>query len=234
MAVGSILVVDDDAALADLLGLTLQDAGYETSAVVDGPSALSAVHASPPDLVLLDIGLPGLDGFEVCRRLRTARLSMPIIMLTSRAEDLDKVLGLELGADDYVTKPFSSRELVARIRAVLRRSGVGAELVPEPDPASIAEVGRLRVDRAQWRAHFDGIELTLTSTEFELLWALVGEPGNVLSRDALILAVYGPDVVVSDRSIDTFVKRIRRKLADIDPDVDALQTVRGVGYRMVL
>ncbi len=219
-----ILVVEDDTALAEMLGLALRDAGYEPRLAHDGERGLAAAIADEPALVILDVGLPRLDGFEVCRRLRAAGCVAPIILLTSRSDEIDKVLGLELGADDYMTKPFSVRELVARIRSAMRR-------VAMTPTAQVWSSGRLHLDRARWLARYADVELSLTTTEFDLLWTLANAGGNVCDRDTLITALYGPGVVVADRTIDTFVKRIRRKIGEVDDAFDALQTVRGVGYR---
>mgnify|MGYP001171009535 CR=1 FL=1 len=221
----AVLVVEDDVSLADMLALALEDEGFEVRTVHDGSSAVTRVHEDPPALVLLDVGLPKLDGFSVCRQLRQSASAVPIIMVTSRDDEIDKVLGLDLGADDYVTKPFVVRELMARVRAVLRRT---QRMPPSSD---VRSVGGLLLDRAQWRARYDARELTLTTTEFDLLWALVEGEGNVCPRDALIEAVYGPGIVVAARTIDTFVKRIRRKIGEVDPSFESLETVRGVGYR---
>jgi two-component system, OmpR family, response regulator len=219
-----ILIIEDDASLADMLALAFHDAGFDTSVARDGEAGLVAARGEDPALIVLDVGLPHLDGLEVCRRLRAEGSRIPMVMLTSRGDEIDKVLGLELGADDYVTKPFSLRELLARIRSALRR----AAMVPEP---GTRRAGRLHLDRGRWLARYDEVELSLTTTELGLLWTLVEAEGHVCARDRLIEAVYGAGVVVADRTIDTFIKRIRRKLTEIDGSFTALETVRGVGYR---
>ena len=228
-----LLLVDDDAALVDVLAMALQDAGFSVRTAADGAAGWRAFEQRVPDLVLLDLLMPELDGLQLCKLIR-AQHTTPVIMLTSRDEEMDRVLGLELGADDYVTKPFSTRELIARIRAALRRVALDRAGGPAPDgdEASACDLGPLRLDRRRREVTLGGVTLTLTLTEFELLWALVRRPGQVLSRDELIDRVYGEEVVVAGRTIDTFVKRLRHKLAEVDPDFSPIETVRGVGYRV--
>ncbi len=221
---GRILVVDDDDALVDLVQMAFADAGFEVDVARDGRAGLEAHARTNPDLVLLDVMMPEVDGFEVCRRLR-ATSRTPVVMLTSRDDEVDKIVGLEIGADDYVTKPFSVRELVARVRAVLRR------VHEAPASSEVAEAGVVRVDRSTRHAHAGGQVLSLTATEFELLFALVAAPGRAFSRDDLIDAVYGVDIVVAHRTIDTFVKRLRKKIRDAADGADPIETVRSVGYR---
>ncbi|MCA9553350.1 MAG: response regulator transcription factor [Myxococcales bacterium] len=222
-----ILVVDDDRHLQDVLEMALSDAGFMVRAAYDGAAGWAAFTERRPDLCVLDVTMPELDGFELCRRIRRAA-DTPVVMLTSRDDELDKVVGLEIGADDYVTKPFSTRELVARLRAHLRRVQGTA---PEPAGARCV-VGALSVDRAQREIRLgDDVVRDITATEFELLWALVGAPGLVKTRDDLVDAVYGEGVVVAPRTIDTFVKRLRRKLREVDPGFDEIETIRAVGYR---
>jgi two-component system OmpR family response regulator len=230
-----ILLVDDDRALTDVLCLALQDAGFEVRTAADGRAGWRAFNDEVPDLVVLDLLMPELDGLQLCRMIRE-RHATPIVMLTSRDEEIDKVLGLELGADDYVTKPFSTRELVARIRAALRRveldrlHGEGAE----PEEGAALELGELRLDRQRREVLLGETPIRLTSTEFELLWTLAERPGHVLARDQLIDRVYGEEVVVDHRTIDTFVKRLRHKLAGATSGrgQELIETVRGVGYRI--
>jgi two-component system OmpR family response regulator len=218
-----ILLIDDDRALTDVLSMSLEDAGFTVACAHDGLAGWRAFEGDPPDLVVLDLVMPELDGLELCRRIRAGHRT-PIIMLTSRDEELDRVLGLELGADDYVTKPFSTRELVARIRAALRR----VDMERKPVEESSMRRGALRLDRDRRRVWLREAEVTLTATEFDLLWTLASRPGHVLPRQELIDRVYGEGIVVADRTIDTFIKRLRRKLAD---SAHAIETVRGVGYR---
>jgi len=218
--------VDDDPALVDVLSMALESAGFAVTTASNGRAGWDALQADPPDLVLLDLVMPEMDGLELCRRIRAAHTT-PVVMLTSRDDELDKVLGLELGADDYVTKPFSTRELVARIRATLRRVQMQHDA---QEPATL-QLGPLRVDRDRREVWLGGQAVTLTATEFELLWTLAAHPRRVFGRQALIDRVYGEGIVVADRTIDTFIKRLRQKLAAADQGFDAIETVRGVGYR---
>jgi two-component system response regulator ChvI len=218
-----ILLVDDDRGLVDMLSMALEDAGFSVAAAHDGKQGWQRFSASPPDLVVLDLLMPELDGLGLCKRIRENHTT-PIVMLTSRDEEMDKVLGLEMGADDYVTKPFSTRELVARIRAALRRS------VPTAESRERLNADDLCLDRARRSITMKGVALALTATEFELLWALVSERGRVLGRDKLMELLYG-DLIISERTLDTFIKRIRRKLREVVPSFDAIETVRSVGYR---
>jgi DNA-binding response OmpR family regulator len=218
-----ILLVDDDRGLVDMLSMALEDAGFRVAVAHDGKQGWQRFCDSLPDLVVLDLLMPELDGLGLCQRIREAHTT-PIVMLTSRDEEMDKVVGLEMGADDYVTKPFSTRELVARIRAALRRAA------PTTKGHERLVAGDVCLDRARRSVTMQGVPLALTATEFELLWALVAEPGRVLGRDTLMALVYG-DLVVSERTLDTFIKRIRRKLREAVPSCDPIETVRSVGYR---
>ena len=222
-----ILVVDDDPHLREVVTYALQRAGFQVSTVGDGRAALVEVDRSPPDLVVLDVMMPEMDGLEVCRRIR-AKGRLPIVFLSSRNEEVDRVLGLEMGGDDYVTKPFSTRELVARVRAVLRRAQPPA---PDELEEAILEVSALRLEPASRRVYVHGKEITLTATEFELLRALMRSPGRVLSRAALAEATYGAGHHVADRTLDSHVSRARRKLRGAG--ADPIEAVRGVGYRLV-
>jgi two-component system OmpR family response regulator len=224
----TVLLVDDDGGLLDVLAMALEDEGFAVSCARDGTEGLAAFERVRPDLVVLDVLMPELDGIEVCRRIRATHRT-PIIMLTSRDQEVDKVLGLEMGADDYVTKPFSTRELSARIRAALRR--VDLDRSP-PAGETRRDRGLLALDRARREVRVGGALVTLTATEFDLLWTLAGEPGRVFTRDALMDAVYGEGIVVAHRTIDTFVKRIRQKLGVEGFPAEAIETVRGVGYRL--
>lgn len=218
------MLVDDDEALVDLVQMAFTDAGFEVEVARDGRAGLDAHARTNPDLVVLDVMMPHVDGFEVCRRLR-ATSRTPIVMLTSRDDEIDKIVGLEIGADDYVTKPFSVRELVARIRALLRRA------YDAPVSNDSAEAGVVRVDRSTHHAYAAGQVLAVTATEFELLYTLVATPGRAFTRDELIDAVYGVDIVVAHRTIDTFVKRLRKKIREAANGADPIETVRSVGYR---
>ena len=221
-----VLIVDDETDLAELLAYNLQRAGYETRVVSDGRAGLEAVDAFGPELVILDVMMPGLTGTEVAQRLRRdARTRhIPIIMLTAKAEESSELDGLSSGADDYLTKPFSMRVLEARIEAVLRR----ARGVPEPK-GSVLRAGPLEVNVEAHVATVNGRPLKITVTEFKLLEALVAAEGRVLSRQALITRALGPDVTVTERTVDVHVTSIRKKLGE---HADLLRTVRGVGYRL--
>ena len=222
--VTSILIVEDEAALAEPLEYLLSREGYETTTASDGVAALAAFDRSPPDLVLLDLMLPGIPGTEVCRRLR-ARSQTPIIMLTAKDAEIDVVLGLELGADDYVTKPYSSRELLARIRAVLRRR-------VEPDlDAGVLEAGPVRMDVDRHTVSVAGREIAMPLKEFELLELLLRNAGRVLTRGQLIDRVWGADYFGDTKTLDVHIKRIRAKIEETPSEPRLLMTVRGLGYR---
>ncbi len=220
-----VLVVEDEESISDPLSYLLRQEGFEVSVASTGPEGLAEFDRGGADIVLLDLMLPGLSGTEVCRTLRT-KSSVPVIMLTARDSEIDKVVGLELGADDYVTKPFSSRELVARVRAVLRR---GAE--PEDEVSAALEAGRVRMDVERHVVTVDGEQLAMPLKEFELLEMLLRNAGRVLTRGQLIDRVWGADYVGDTKTLDVHVKRLRAK---IEPDPGApryLVTVRGLGYK---
>jgi DNA-binding response OmpR family regulator len=221
----TILVVDDEPKIAQLARDYLEHAGFAVLTAGDGASALQAARTRHPDLVVLDLGLPGLDGLDVIRALRSAG-STPIVVVTARDTELDKLLGLELGADDYVTKPFSPRELVARVRAVLRRSERTAE------PGDRIEVGDLVLDVPRLRATVDGRSVDLTPTEFAILETMARAPGRVFTRSQLLDAVHGIAFESYERAIDAHVKNIRRKLEPEPGRPRYLLTVYGVGYRV--
>ncbi len=228
-AMQKILVVDDDPGIRDVVCFALQKAGYATTAAADGEQALKRFEADPPALVVLDILMPELDGLEVCRRLRSdARgRATPIVFLSSKDDEVDRIVGLEVGGDDYLAKPFSPRELVARVRAILRRTA-------SQSPAAVAAPplvrGKLSLDPESYTVSWDGHELTLTATEFGILRTLLRRPGRVCTRDALMNEAYGRHAVVSDRTIDSHVRRVRSKLAALG--ADPIQTVHGVGYTL--
>jgi two-component system response regulator MtrA len=216
-----LLFVEDDAALREVVAAGLERAGFRVECVGDGAAALQAVNERHPDLVILDVMLPVLDGFSVCREIRQ-RSSLPVLMLTARTDTEDVVRGLELGADDYVTKPFAPTELVARVHALLRRA----------NPTSIpVEAGEVRVDPQAHRAWKGGEELHLTNTEFRLLFEFVANRGRVFSRDVLLERVWGYDYLGDSRLVDMAVKRLRDKVEDDPANPDRIATVRGVGYR---
>ncbi len=215
----SLLIVEDDEKIAALLADYAAASGFETRHVGRGDEVLAAVEAQMPDLILLDLMLPGIDGLEVCRRLR-AFSDVPIIMITARVEEIDRLLGLELGADDYLCKPFSPREVMARVKAVLRRTR-----------GSILRPSTLTLDEAGHTARAGNRTVSLTPTEFGILASLMKSPGRILSRAQLMDAAYSDYRVVSDRTIDAHVKNLRRKLADAIPDRELLVSVYGVGYK---
>ena len=219
-----ILVADDDGHIREVVRFALAQGGFEVVEARDGREAIDRIASGGIDLVVLDILMPEADGLEVCRRVRKAG-SLPIIFLSSKDEELDRVLGLELGADDYLSKPFSPRELLARVRAVLRR-------LREP-PAAAPELlrrGPLEMDLGRHRCTWDGREVVLTVTEFALLRALLAAPGRVFTRDDLVDRAWGPGHAITDRTIDSHVRRIRQKLAAVG--ADPVETVYGVGYRL--
>jgi two-component system phosphate regulon response regulator PhoB len=219
-----ILVVDDEPDLLELVRVNLRQAGYEVETAEAGREALDCLKRSLPDLMVLDLMLPDLSGTEVCRRVRQdPEIShLPIVMLTAKADEVDRVVGLELGADDYVTKPFSPRELTLRVRAVLRRRA------PEATPQKSLQHGALRIDPERHRCFVEGEEVVLTAKEFDLLRSLMERPGRVMTRDQLLDDVWGTDIAVTSRTIDTHLKRLREKLGKAS---DLIETVRGVGYR---
>ena len=221
-----ILVVDDERSITDLIEYNLRRNGYEVAVAQDGRQALRMAQTEQPDLVILDLMLPGMDGLDVCRALRRES-STPIIMLTARGEEVDRVVGLELGADDYVTKPFSVRELMARVKAVLRRAAPG-----ETGTLDTLRVGPLEVDAHSREAWFKGIPLTLTRLEFDLLETLAQHPGQVLSREQLLGQAWGYDYYGGARAVDSVVKRLRAKRRNASSGPGVISTVRGVGYKL--
>jgi DNA-binding response OmpR family regulator len=221
-----VLLIDDDARLHELLSSYLEQNGYQVTGAHDGQRGLSALTQAAFDAVLLDLSLPGMDGLDVCRKIRE-KSDIPIVMLTARGDEADRVVGLELGADDYVPKPFSPRELLARLRAVLRRTSTDAR-----DRAEV-KVGRLALDTGTRAATLDGKTLDLTGLEFDLLLALAKRAGRVVPRDALLEGAGRGDVTVGDRTVDVHISHLRQKLGD-DPRAPRwIKTVRGVGYVLV-
>jgi two-component system, OmpR family, response regulator RegX3 len=220
-----ILLVEDEIALSDPLSFLLEREGYEVEVAADGPSAIAAFDQHGADMVLLDLMLPGLPGTEVCREIRT-RSTVPIIMLTAKDSEIDIVVGLELGADDYVTKPYSTRELLARIRAVLRR-----RIEVEDFDEAILEGGRVRMDVDRHTVEVDGTPVPMPLKEFELLELLMRNPGRVLTRGQLIDRVWGSDYFGDTKTLDVHIKRIRSKIEQQPSEPVQLVTVRGLGYR---
>lgn len=227
-----IALVDDDRNVLTTLSILLQSEGFSTRVYSDGHAALGALLENPPDLAIFDIKMPRMSGLELLERLR-ARSSLPVIFLTSRDEEPDEALGLALGADDYITKPFSQRLLVARIRAILRRSELVRETPrsdADPDLPEPLVRGRLRMDPARHEVSWNGSPVSLTVTEFLILEALATRPGLVKSRNQLMDAAYSDDVFVDDRTIDSHIKRLRRKFRAVDPQFAAIDTLYGAGY----
>lgn len=225
-----ILVVDDELPVTDLIGYNLEKAHYEVLVAHDGEEALRAARTHQPDLILLDLMLPKIDGLDVCRELRKTS-QVPIIMVTARGEETDRVIGLELGADDYLCKPFSMRELMARIKAVLRRNTKG---IPESPAASILKgPSGLVLDEDSRTVTLNGSPLTLTRLEFDLIQHLVLNSGIVLSREQLLSQAWGYDFVGGVRAVDSAVKRLRKKIQLINPELNLIETVRGFGYRLM-
>ena len=219
-----ILVVDDEPKIIQLTQDYLENAGFSVISAGDGERALAVIQVEKPDLVVLDLGLPGMDGLDVCRSIRKTS-NLPIIMLTARDEETDKLVGLELGADDYITKPFSPKELVAWVRSVLRRS----ELVQEG--REVIRAGDVTLDLPRMQVTVGGEEIELTATEFQLLQTLASQPGRIFTRSQLLNAVHGVAIESYERAIDAHIKNIRRKLEPVPHEPRYIQTVYGVGYR---
>jgi two-component system response regulator ChvI len=228
-----IALVDDDRNILTSVSIALQAEGFVTRVYTDPTVALKAIGENAPDLAVLDIKMPQMDGMELLRRVRETS-AMPVIFLTSRDDELDEALGLAMGADDYISKPFSQRLLIARIRAILRRQELarGEASADHAQPEQpLLERGRLTMDPARHKVRWDSKDVTLTVTEFLILEALAQRPGVVKSRNQLLDIAYHDDVYVDDRTIDSHIKRIRRKFRSVDPEFDAIETLYGVGYR---
>jgi DNA-binding response OmpR family regulator len=234
---GHILVVDDEPAIVTVVRERLEREGFTVRAAATGEEALAHMEADPADLVVLDVMLPGIDGFEVLRRLRSTGHTVPVIVLTARDEDVDKIVGLELGADDYLVKPFNPRELSARIRAVLRRQAeVKALEARVAQMETVSEATEpdegLRFDHPRRRVWFQGQPLELRPKEYDLLHFLAQHPGQVFTREALLSHVWGHESYIDERTVDVHVRRLRSKLVAAAPDVDVILTEWGVGYRL--
>lgn len=229
----SILVIEDERDIAELVALHLADLPARITLANDGPGGLQLALHRPWDAIVLDIRLPGLNGLDLCREVRAQTCLVPILMLTARGSELDRVLGLELGADDYLTKPFSVLELQARVKALLRRSAVTAARQAEvtAQKAPLVERGRLRVDRLQRRAWLAGVEIVLTPREFDLLWHFVRHPGRVFTRTELLDDVWGQGHDGYDHTVNSHINRLRSKLGDERAESGFIHTVWGVGYR---
>jgi len=217
-----ILIVEDEQKLAELIRDYLARSNFDTTVLGNGNDVVPYVRENKPDLVILDLMLPGRDGMEICKEIRTFS-NLPIIMVTARVEEIDRLLGLELGADDYVCKPFSPRELVARVKAVLRRTG---------GETTIKAKG-LVLDEARYQASLHGVDLELTAVEFKLLSFLAANPGRIYSRDQLMERIYSDHRIVSDRTIDSHIKKLRKKISGQSPDDELIGSVYGVGYKFI-
>ncbi|KZE10949.1 MULTISPECIES: response regulator transcription factor [Sphingomonas] len=229
----TIALVDDDRNILTSVSIALQTEGFVTRVYSDGEVALKAFAENPPDLAVLDIKMPRMDGLELLRRLRE-KSRLPVIFLTSKDDELDEALGLAMGADDYIAKPFSQRLLIARIRAILRRAEpaqAGEPGSPEGSPQAVLERGRLAMDPARHKVTWNGENVTLTVTEFLILETLASRPGIVKTRNQLMDAAYQDDIYVDDRTIDSHIKRLRRKFRQVDKEFDAIETLYGAGYR---
>ena len=230
LAAPLVAIVDDEEHLRATVSKALRREGYRTRLYADGLQAWEELEGSLPDLLILDIIMPRMDGLELCRRVRGLSTELPVMFLTSRDEEFDRVLGLELGADDYLCKPFSLRELVARVKVLLRRAGLHP-LGREPPAADPVSAGLLTLDARRFTAAWDGHPVRLTVTEFRILVSLVGQPGFVRSREQLLADAFPQDSFMSDRTVDCHIKRISKKLAEAAPGFDGIETLYGLGYR---
>ena len=229
----TILIVADEQNIVDILSFNLSREGYDTLEAYDGATGLQLALEQNPDLILLDLMLPGMNGFDVCRKLREAGSAVPILMLTAREEEADKVLGLELGADDYITKPFAMRELMARVKANIRRVSMGPAPAPQPEaePGKRLDLGRVVVDLDGATVYKDGAPLELTQREYDLIRFLASQPGKVFSREALMEHVWNYEGYVGDvRAVDVAVRRLREKIEDDPASPKFILTKRGMGY----
>ena len=229
-AKGTVALVDDEENIRETVGFALRREGFQVDVYADGHDAWESFKEKLPEVAVLDIMMPRMDGLELCRRLRQVTERLPIIFLTSRDEEFDRVLGLELGADDYLCKPFSMRELIARIKVLFRRLALG-ERTADGDDEKLLEVGELKLDLQRYTAHWKDGPISLTVTEFMILHALARHPGHVKTRQQLMQEGYPHDTYVSDRTIDSHIKRLRRKMNELDTGFDAIETVYGLGYR---
>ncbi|HEU5139597.1 MAG TPA: response regulator [Bacillales bacterium] len=226
-----ILVVDDEASIVTLLEFNLTKSGFEVITASDGEKALHLAEQEKPDLVLLDLMLPKVDGLEVCKQIREKHLATQIVMLTAKDDEFDKVLGLELGADDYVTKPFSPREVVARVKAVLRRSSQASEVADQPKEERIV-IAELEIYPERYETYFRGAKIDLTVKEFELLGYLARHKGQALPRERLMNAVWGYDYVGGQRIVDVHISHLREKIEPNARNSDYIKTIRGLGYKL--
>lgn len=223
-----ITLVDDDRNIVTSVRITLEEEGYQINSFHDGESGLAGILETKPDLVILDIKMPRMDGTEVLQKLRETS-SVPVIFLTSKDDEIDELIGLKLGADDYITKPFSQRLLIARIKTILKRASLPAP--KEESKGKTLQYGSLTLDQDRFLCAWNGEPLELTVTEFLLVQVLTSRPGHVKSREQLIQAAYGDNIYVDDRTIDSHIKRIRKKFKKIDPDFEMIETLYGIGYK---
>jgi DNA-binding response OmpR family regulator len=223
-----LLLIDDDPSLLDVLSLAFEDAGHSVITAPDGAAGLRAIAAGGVELVVSDVNMPLVDGFALCRKLREGKSELPVILLTSRDSDIDEALGLDVGADDYVTKPFSTRVLVSRVAALLRRSELRAGSAAQE---AVRRVGKLELLSERLEVRYAGVQLEVTVSEFRLLELLASRPGIVFSRDKLLELMRG-DTAVEPRLVDTYVRRLRRKFESVDAGADVIETVIGAGYRL--
>jgi len=226
----TIALVDDDRNILTSVSMALEAEGYRTNTYTDGVAALQGLRDTPPDIAIFDIKMPRMDGMELLRRLRQTS-NLPVIFLTSKDDEIDELFGLKMGADDYIRKPFSQRLLVERVKAILRRAQAPAAGAEESDTSRVIERGKLVMDADRHACSWGGEPVTLTVTEFLILQALAQRPGIVKSRDALMDAAYDDQVYVDDRTIDSHIKRLRKKFKSVDSDFNAIETLYGVGYR---
>jgi two-component system, OmpR family, response regulator ChvI len=225
-----IAIVDDEENILQTVAYALRREGYEVETFTDGQRAWEAFQSRLPDLAILDIILPRIDGLELCRRLRGLSAHLPIIFLTSKTDEFDRVLGLELGGDDYLCKPFSCRELIARVKVLFRRTQ--SPVPGGPETNETLQMGHLKLDLNRFEAFWKSSPVPLTVTEFRILHSLARFPGHVKTRDQLMTAAYPEDTFVSDRTIDSHIKRLRRKFSELDPAFSGIETVYGLGYRL--
>jgi two-component system, OmpR family, response regulator ChvI len=226
----TIALVDDDRNILTSVGMTMEAEGYAVQKYNDGAAALQGLQDNPPDVAIFDIKMPRMDGMELLRRIRQ-KTDMPVIFLTSKDDEIDELFGLKMGADDFIKKPFSQRLLVERVKAVLRRAGARDGTAPPTEAAKVIERGKLTMDPDRHACTWDGKQVTLTVTEFLILQSLAQRPGIVKSRDALMDAAYDDQVYVDDRTIDSHIKRLRKKFNQVDLAFDGIETLYGVGYR---
>ncbi len=226
----TVALVDDDRNILTSVGMTLEAEGYVVQKYNDGQAALQGLQDNPPDMAIFDIKMPRMDGMELLRRIRQ-KTDLPVIFLTSKDDEIDELFGLKMGADDFIKKPFSQRLLVERVKAVLRRSGARDTVATPQEAPKVIERGKLAMDPDRHSCSWDGKPVTLTVTEFLILQSLAQRPGIVKSRDALMDAAYDDQVYVDDRTIDSHIKRLRKKFNQVDEAFDAIETLYGVGYR---